>query len=75
MTTLTLSAAADWSINPAATSVKHKTGLQIHYEKGPQQKKLQLNIDGIQKLTGTVWEAKANLLIEQGILLLEKIRS
>jgi len=61
----------DWFINTAATSAQHKTGLVIRLEKKPKQKKASLDIEGIQKLAGTEWALKANVLIEQGIFLLE----
>ena len=61
----------DWFINAASSSAQHKTGLVVRLEKMPKQKKASLDIEGIQKLAGTEWAMKANVLIEQGIFLLE----
>ncbi len=61
----------DWFINATSSSAQHKTGLVVRLEKMPKQKKATLDIEGIQKLAGTEWAMKANVLIEQGIFLLE----
>ena len=64
----------DWFINANASSAQHKTGLIVRLQKMPKQKKATLDIEGIQKLAGTEWALKANVLIEQGIFLLENGR-
>jgi len=61
--------AAEWFIDPV--SARHQTGLTIRYERRPKTKKTWLDIEGIQKLAGTPWETQANVLIEQGIALIE----
>ncbi len=67
-----LAKSSEWSINWALHSVKHKTGLEIRVERSSKHRKAFIDIQNIESLAGTEWAAKANVLIEQGIALIEK---
>lgn len=62
---------SDWSVNPSFQSAEHKTGLVIRLERSSKNRKAFIDIQGIQKLSGTEWAAQVNVLVEQGISLIE----
>ena len=70
---------ADWKIEKNDTLATHKSGLSIELQRAPKAKGRKsapsLDILGLTALNGTEWAAKSNLLIEQGIFLLERQRA
>lgn len=61
---------ADWLIDTRQTSAQHKTGLAIRQQRNRKGLAF-IDIEGLEKLKGTAWEAKVNTLVEQGIFLIE----
>lgn len=62
----------EWKIEPSGRA-EHVSGLVIKIDKQPKAARKQdfLDIQGLHKLSSSPWANKANLLIEQGIALLE----
>jgi hypothetical protein len=62
----------DWQVNIKNRSVHHRSGLviQLNNKNAAQHKLAAFEILSIEKLTGTPWAARSNLLIETGIALL-----
>lgn len=61
----------DWLIDSKNRSVQHSSGLVIQLgDKNAAHKLAALDIRGLEKLSGTPWATRSNLLIETGIALL-----
>ena len=64
----------DWILDSKKKSVQHRSGLVIQVSnKNAAHKLAALEILSIEKLTGTPWASRSNLLIETGIALLSAL--
>ncbi len=64
---------SDWLVDKAKKTALHKSGLLIHLTVANYNTKKtpSLDIQGLEKVARTEWATRTNVLIEQGILLLE----
>lgn len=68
--TATLQIPAEWEIDRDKKIARHVSGLSVQFDR-TKGKPTALDILGLEKLAGTGWHARANILIEQGIALLD----
>lgn len=64
----------DWLVDKTKKTALHKSGLLIHLNVANYNAKKTpaLDIQGLEKVARTEWATRTNVLIEQGILLLEE---
>lgn len=60
----------EWEIDRAKKVARHISGLTVQFDR-TKGKPTALDILGLEKLSGTGWHDRANILIEQGIALLD----
>ncbi|MBW7910384.1 MAG: hypothetical protein H3C49_03785 [Alphaproteobacteria bacterium] len=65
-----LKAPAEWEIDDVKKIARHVSGLTVQFDRRKGQPAA-LDILGLEKLSGTGWSARVNILIEQGIALLD----
>ncbi len=67
------STSADWQVDRNKRIAKHVSGLIVSWQNVGRGDTLQpaLDIAGLEKVTGTQWAQKVNVLVEQAIALLE----
>ena len=67
--------ASDWHVDSQTRSAQHKSGLVVQLINRPSapHKPAALDIHSIEKLAGTPWASRSNLLIEAGISLLKAL--
>ncbi len=65
-----LKAPAEWEVDDVKKIARHVSGLVVQFDRRKGQPAA-LDILGIEKLSGTGWSARVNILIEQGIALLD----
>jgi len=65
-----LRAPAEWEVDTIKKVARHVSGLTVQFDRRKGQPTA-LDILGLEKLTGTGWSGRVNMLIEQGIALLD----
>lgn len=65
-----LKAPAEWDVDTVKRVARHSSGLVVQFDRKKGQPAA-LDILGLEKLAGTGWESRVNILIEQGIALLD----
>lgn len=65
-----LRAPAEWEVDDVKKIARHVSGLVVQFDHRKGQP-TGLDILGLEKLSGTGWSARVNILIEQGIALLD----
>lgn len=68
--TMPLRAPAEWEVDTVKKIARHVSGLVVQFDRRKGQP-TGLDILGLEKLSGTGWSARVNILIEQGIALLD----
>lgn len=68
--TAALKAPAEWEIDDVKKIARHVSGLVVQFDRRKGQPTA-LDIIGLEKLSGTGWSGRVNILIEQGIALLD----
>ncbi len=69
-TAAALQAPAEWEIDNIKKIARHTSGLIVQFDR-KKGRPTALDILGLEKLSGTGWQDRANILIEQGIALLD----
>ena len=65
-----LQAPAEWEVDSIKKVARHASGLVVQFDRKKGQPTA-LDILGLEKLSGTGWQDRTNILIEQGIALLD----
>ncbi|MDY0008442.1 MAG: hypothetical protein RBS08_01930 [Bdellovibrionales bacterium] len=68
--TSALKAPAEWEVDDVKKIARHTSGLVVQFDRRKGQPAA-LDIIGLEKLSGTGWSDRVNILIEQGIALLD----